>query len=160
MLRNLSQFLEKIFEKSYKKCLTKSKFYAKMNLELRKREVNDMKFKDLEKFVNETIKFDEFKGKKERVEIRVIEKFADFKANSFKELYKGFSEEYYGEINKDTEIRYEDGEMMITIKYQERNWNCEEHKFEYTEKAYDWCVYVDIIETDEFRTIEFNRRSI
>ena len=119
-----------------------------------------MKFKDLEKFVNETIKFDEFKGKKERVEITVWEKFQTIKANSFKELYKNFSEETYGELNKDTEIRYEDGDMIITIKWQDRNWNCEEHKFEYEEKEQDYWVNVDIIETDEMGYTTYNKRSI
>ncbi len=99
-----------------------------------------MKIKDLEKYINETLKFKKFMSEYEdaeyTAEIHVYDKYMSQDYESIKDLIKNFSEEFLGEITGDTEIRNEDGYITVTVKYQEKNWS-EEKGVYYTDKEYD-----------------------
>ena len=108
-----------------------------------------MKLKDLEKYVEKKIEMAKFFGRNEEIKIKVYERFTNAEFNNFKDLYKNFNEYLNGDLTKETEVRYEDDNIIATIKYQDRNYNIETHQFEYIDKEYEITIYIYIVEKCE-----------
>ena len=103
-----------------------------------------MKIKDVEKYVESTKKLNEFLGKDTEVRIELSDKYSYKNFTNFKNLIKYFNEEYYGELTKETEVVNEDGYIAFYVTYELKNWNCEEHKFEYEEKTDRYTIFIEV----------------
>lgn len=103
-----------------------------------------MKLRDIEKYIQCKKQMSDFFNEEKKYKICLVE--ADFTqpivADNLKDLFKQFSEEYYGELTKDTEVVNENDNMTIYVSYQAKNWNIEEQKMEYKEETVKYHLWI------------------
>ena len=104
-----------------------------------------MKLKDLDKMIESQNKFNEFMGSIER-KVIVLDEYdcRHIKFKNVKELIKHFSETFYGELTKETELYNDNGYIKFDVEYQTNDWNGKEF-VKVTEKA-TYSIYIDEIQ--------------
>ena len=89
-----------------------------------------MKLKDIGKYVEEKNKLNKFLNNEKTTQIEISGDFGNMIiANNITELIEKFTEQYYGNLNKDTELHNENGYITFFVRWTDYKGKDEREKY-------------------------------